>query len=395
MLALLSSYAALVRDIKQVYGTIRQTQAKPLPSVGWEDLHRGPQKAVHRLHPHRVEMRVVKVRRETPSTKTFCLEATEGSLTTFIPGQYVSLFIDKDNLKTSRPLSISSPPNGKGLMELTVRRKTPGLVSSYMLDQVKADDTLTLSSPEGNFHYLPARDTRDVIFIAGGTGITPFMGMTEHLLKEIPDIRIQLFYGSRRSDDIIFHSRLASLAAQYSRFKMNLIIEEPSPDWEGETGRIDAPFLFRHFQPERLAGQTFFLCGPRQMVDSIEESLLGMGVRKQRIRRDITEAPDDITEALGWPVAHSPDQMVKVQLDGRNESIQARSGESLMTALERSGIVMPSQCRSGVCAVCRSKLVSGEVFTPDFVTLRQTDTKAGFIHPCQSYPLTNLVLRLP
>lgn len=81
-----------------------------------------------------------------------------------------------------------------------------------------------------------------------------------------------------------------------------------------------------------------------------------------------------------------------------DESLQvpASGSETVLTALERAGLAPPSLCRSGECGWCRSKLVSGEVFVvPDGDGRRLADRRFGWIHPCSSYPLGNLELRVP
>ena len=71
-----------------------------------------------------------------------------------------------------------------------------------------------------------------------------------------------------------------------------------------------------------------------------------------------------------------------------------RAGEPLMNAMERAGIVVEAVCRSGECTFCRTRLLSGEVFTPSCVCRRWADERFGYIHPCMSYPLSDLRVRV-
>lgn len=75
-------------------------------------------------------------------------------------------------------------------------------------------------------------------------------------------------------------------------------------------------------------------------------------------------------------------------------SVTAKASEPLMNALEREGIVLPAICRAGECGACRTRLVSGKVFVPARIEMRRVDTKAGYIHPCMSYPLEDLQIRI-
>ena len=76
--------------------------------------------------------------------------------------------------------------------------------------------------------------------------------------------------------------------------------------------------------------------------------------------------------------------------------ITASADEPLLTSIERAGIVAPSRCRSGECSWCRSKLVSGKVFVPEKTDgRRRADIEFGYIHPCASFPMSDIVLDVP
>ena len=76
--------------------------------------------------------------------------------------------------------------------------------------------------------------------------------------------------------------------------------------------------------------------------------------------------------------------------------ITASADEPLLTSIERAGIVTPSRCRSGECSWCRSKLVSGKAFVPEKTDgRRRADIEFGYIHPCASFPMSDIVLDVP
>ena len=81
-----------------------------------------------------------------------------------------------------------------------------------------------------------------------------------------------------------------------------------------------------------------------------------------------------------------------VSVDGK--TIDAKSGESLLTALERAGIRVNVCCRSGECSLCRVKLVSGKVFLSKGALLRYADEKFGYVHSCKAYPISDLEIML-
>jgi len=66
-----------------------------------------------------------------------------------------------------------------------------------------------------------------------------------------------------------------------------------------------------------------------------------------------------------------------------------------MNSLERHGSVLPALCRSGECSLCRTRLISGRVYEPPGVRVRRSDRQFGYIHPCMTYPVSDLVIELP
>ena len=110
---------------------------------------------IKRLHPDRLTLKVADIIQETPSTKTLRLVSTDNDLPPFQAGQYLSLFIEVEGIRTSRPYSISSQPNQIAYYDITVKQVANGLVSNFLLNHVSIGDSLTVSGPQGNFYFNP------------------------------------------------------------------------------------------------------------------------------------------------------------------------------------------------------------------------------------------------
>ena len=104
---------------------------------------------IKRLHPDRLTLKVADIIQETPSTKTLRLVSTGNDLPPFQAGQYLSLFIEVEGIRTSRPYSISSQPNQIAYYDITVKQVANGLVSNFLLNHVSIGDSLTVSGPQG------------------------------------------------------------------------------------------------------------------------------------------------------------------------------------------------------------------------------------------------------
>ncbi len=132
---------------------------------------------VGRIHPRRMQVRVAEIREETFTTKTFRLTPLDEPFPPFRAGQFVNLFVAVDGVRTSRPYTISSSPTRRAYIDITVRKMVNGFVSQYLCDRAAVGDQFELSDPAGCFYHDPIVDTGQLVFLAGGCGITPFMSM--------------------------------------------------------------------------------------------------------------------------------------------------------------------------------------------------------------------------
>jgi ferredoxin-NADP reductase len=347
------------------------------------------QRLIDALHPARVRLEVSAILPETASAKTLRLVSPDGHLPPFQAGQYVNLFVEIDGVRTSRPYSISSSPTQVGYYDLTIRRADDGFVSNYLLDEVQVGDAVQSTSPAGTFTYNPLFHGRDLVFLAGGSGITPFMSMIREVADRGLKRNIQLVYGSRTPDDVIFHRDLAQIAALHPNIAFDVVLSDPPAGHTGRTGFLTADCI-RDCIGE-VGNKMFYLCGPEAMYAFCKAELDRLGVARRRVREEVFGPPPDVTRHPGWPAGLRADTAFTVTL-ARGRQITARAGEPLMNSLEREGIILPAQCRTGECSLCRTRLVSGQVYQPPGVKLRKSDRRFGYIHPCLAYPITDVEL---
>lgn len=182
---------------------------------------------INLLHPKVLRLRVSEIREETGTAKTFRLVSADHYLPPFQAGQYINLLVEMDGIRTSRPYSLSSPPNQTGYYDITVRRVADGFVSNYLLDEVKVGDVFESTSPAGNFFHNPLFHGSDLVFLAGGSGITPFMSMIREITDRGLDRRVHLLYGSQDQNDIIFRDELADRAARHANLSVHHVVSAP------------------------------------------------------------------------------------------------------------------------------------------------------------------------
>lgn len=342
---------------------------------------------INLLHPPRLRLRISDLIEETPSTNTLRLVSQDGYLPPFLAGQYIALFLDIGSIWTSRPYSISSPPNQTGYYDITVRRVQGGLVSNYLLDEMRKGDPLESSGPAGHFYYNPLFHDDTMVCLAGGSGITPFMSMIREVVECGLNRTIHLFYGTKDLDDAIFHDRLHTISERFENIHYLPVIENPPEGYEGAEGLITGDLIEKRIGD--VAGKTYYLCGPQGMYDFCIPELEKIGVPGRKIRKEVYGAPVNICDDPGWPKETKADDVFRVRVND-GAAFEARAGHPLMIALEKNGIVIPSLCRSGECSMCRVKVLSGKVFQPAGALLRKSDREFGYVHSCVSYPLEDL-----
>jgi len=343
--------------------------------------------AIDLYHPRELRLRVAGIIEETPSTRTLRMVSTNGYLPPFQAGQYVNLFVEARGVRSSRPYSIASPPNQRAYYDLTVKAVPDGFVSLHLLEELTVGDELVSTGPMGYFFHNPLCHSDDVVYLAGGSGITPMMSMIREATDRGLDRRMHLLYGSRSADDIIFADELGRLAAAHDNLTVDMVISEPEAGYQGLTGFIDRQLI--RDRVGDLATKTFFVCGPEAMYTFCVAELEALGLRRKQIRVEAYGPPGDVTAEPGWPEGLSPEATFTVTVsDGR--TLQVRAGEPLMSGLERHQLVLPAGCRSGECSLCRVKLLSGKVFHARGAKLRKSDLEFGYIHPCTAYPIEDL-----
>ena len=320
------------------------------------------------------------------NAKVIRFVSENGYLPPFEAGQYINIFTEIDGVRTSRPYSISSSPKQRAYYEITVARIKDGFVSDFLLDDIKVGDKFEANGPAGVFRFQPVFHSRKSLFLAGGSGITPFLSMTREIVDSALDRDVVMLYGCRSSKAALYDEELRLYSEKYPNFKYHLVVSENDDSWNGETGFIDRN-LIKRLVPD-YAERTCYICGPQVMNDFCKKELEDLGLPEKQIRREMFGTRRDVQNEQGWLESLTGDEVFNVKIGER--VILAKSGESLLTALERSGVRMNVCCRSGECSLCRVKLVDGKVFLAKGTLQRYADEKYGYIHSCKAYPISDL-----
>ncbi len=151
---------------------------------------------------------LVEAQKLSPTTIGFALQLSEPDALAFLPGQYVNVSVP--GMSQTRSYSFSSMPR-EGRVEFLVRNIPGGLMSSYLADRATAGDALTITGPIGSF-YLRAVE-RPALFLAGGTGLAPFLAMLEVLQASGATQPVHMIYGVTNDADLVAVEKLEAFAA--------------------------------------------------------------------------------------------------------------------------------------------------------------------------------------
>lgn len=371
---------------------IEKAEAKPLPPTN----SYVPNQIANALHPGVQHLKVNKIV-ENENAKIYYLEANAEkgtkSLAYFSAGQYLSIELEIGKMKLNRPYSLASSPKEalEGTYMLTIKRVDGGLASNYILDNWAVGTEVTASEPLGTFTYEPLRDAKTVIGLAGGSGITPFRSLAKAIVDGDEDAELVLLYGTNTLKEAIFQEEFKELEKLSPKFKLVNVLSAEDKDGV-EKGFITAE-LIKKYAPEQYS---IFMCGPQAMVNFVDKEIEKLNLRKKFVRHELFGEYFNPDKEEDYPANVNPTFNITVRIAGKEQTIVANANDSILRSLEKNGIKSPAHCRSGECGWCHSHLISGEIYAPKSVDgRREADLIYGYIHPCCSFPLSDLVIEVP
>ncbi|MHA6346331.1 benzoate 1,2-dioxygenase electron transfer component BenC [Roseivivax sp. CAU 1761] len=221
--------------------------------------------AVCKTAPEAVEGEVLGV--DALSETSFSLRVKLGKPVSFLPGQYVSVTVPGTD--AHRSYSFSSAPGAEEATFL-IRNLPGGVMSGYLGDRVQPGDTVTLTGPIGAFYLRPIE--RAQLWLAGGTGLAPFLSMLEQVAEQGSDHPITLYYAVSRAADLVELDRVSALADRIGNVTVITVLAE------GDHARTG--FVTDHLASDDLNGGDcdVYLCGPPPMVDAVRAHFGKLGV---------------------------------------------------------------------------------------------------------------------
>ncbi|RXT57148.1 NADH oxidase [Bosea sp. Tri-44] len=221
-----------------------------------------------KVKPSSLPATVAEIRQLSLSTIGFSL-AVAGEPLSYLPGQYVNVSVP--GTTQTRSYSFSSMSRD-GAVEFLVRNIPGGLMSSYLAKRAAPGDGLTITGPVGSFYLREVK--RPLLFLAGGTGLAPFLAMLDELKNIGSDQPIHMIYGVTSDADLVETDKLTAFAAQIAGFTYSTIVADPA------SGHDRKGYVTNHMPDAVLHGGDvdLYLCGPPPMVDAVRTHLAERGV---------------------------------------------------------------------------------------------------------------------
>ncbi len=302
------------------------------------------------------------------------------------PGQFITLALPSPRGLIYRSYSLCGDGSPDSPWEITIKRQEGGAASNYLYANAQIGATFQCSAPLGSF-TLPSRlaPGSTLVFVATGSGITPIMGMLRALAKVAPSLRlqVQLHYAYRSPDDAIYGRALSTL--------------DPQRQWLTQWHYISSHG--NRMSAERILASVghststahWFVCGSDRLKRTMEHLLLQRGVPVAQFH---SESFGEMRRESAASIRLSaiPSATVRVRLAESGAVLTASSHETLLEALERNGYRPPFNCRTGICATCKLRLVAGQVNRGADSGLTQAQRAAGEVLSCVARPLGDVTI---
>ncbi|MBT8324125.1 MAG: 2Fe-2S iron-sulfur cluster binding domain-containing protein [Winogradskyella sp.] len=348
---------------------------------------------------HKVKLADIYKETDDTSVLTFDIPQELKENFKFHQGQHLTLrqVIDGEDIRRSYSLC-SSPLEDK--WQVAVKQIPGGKFSTYVNEQLKSNELLEIMAPSGTFgvEVLP-QASKNYLFFAAGSGITPIMSMIKTHLAAEPNSTCKLFYVNKTAKSIIFKEELEQLRNTYfGRLEIYYFLTKEKRDIDLFNGRFDDDKM-------KVLTNTFidipdtsevFLCGPETMVNYVSDFLIKAGLPKELIHFEL------FVSGLSEEDIKRQERLAKQNVEGVEVTIvdggkeflftMTKDYDNILDAALNAGADLPFACKGGVCSTCKCQVVDGEVEMKINYALEDKEVAQNYVLSCQAVPTTPKVV---
>jgi ferredoxin-NADP reductase/MOSC domain-containing protein YiiM/ferredoxin len=346
-------------------------------------------------------LRILRIERESGSVKSLVLLPADGRpLVAALPGQFIVLRLQPEPEEPAvlRNYSLSDLP-ATDHYRVSIKQELNGVASNYLHTQIRVGDVVEVAAPRGSFTLKPGDNP--VVLISAGVGATPVLAMLHALAHETSPREVWWLFGARNRGEHPFAEESRDLVKRLSRGRSYIWYSRPGP--EDRPGvDFDMPGRIATDALEKLGvplDADFYLCGPSAFLKDITSGLAALGVSGERVHEEIFGAAKAITPGI-TESSHAHPHRPEGPAGAGPRVTFTRSGlnvcwspmyASLLELAEACDVPVGWSCRIGVCHMCESGLISGNVaYQP-----QPLDAPArGNLLICCSQPQTDVAIDL-
>ncbi|HJP69477.1 MAG TPA: PepSY domain-containing protein [Sphingomicrobium sp.] len=306
--------------------------------------------------PARLKLRLVARHDESSNVTAFeFVDASGDHLPAFSAGSHIDLYLPGG---ITRQYSLCNDPRETHRYMIAVlleANSRGGCV--YLHHQLDVGDILEASYPRN--HFPLAHGARHSVLIAGGIGITPLLCMAERLSNI--GASFELRYCVRSIEDAAFHARISGSA----------FADRVTFHGSEQGTRLDVHHLLTS-QPDQTH---IYVCGPARLIQAVNEAATAVGLEDSLVHREYFEAAAS-KDALNEPF--------DVVIGSTGMKVRVSEDESIVAALARAGIDIPTSCSEGICGTCITRVIEGEIEHRDLIMSREEQARHDRLTPCCS-----------
>ncbi|HEY5852589.1 MAG TPA: PDR/VanB family oxidoreductase [Aldersonia sp.] len=283
-----------------------------------------------KLETGTTELVVRQMRWESQDVMSLRLERTDGAaVPSWTPGAHLDIHLGRGLV---RQYSLCGDQDDKTGYRIAVLRDPLSRGGSrHVHDTLRPGQIVPISEPRNNFEML---DSKKYLFLAGGIGITPILTMIGEAQRR--GAEWELYYGGRTRETMAFLDEL-----EHYGDRVHIVSED-------REGRLDLPGLLETPRPDTLV----YTCGPEGLLAAVESYSSVWPENAIQLERFKPKARAEADEPEG-------DKPVRIVCSRSGISTTAGPDESLLDALEASGVDVMNSCREGMCGSCETRVLQG------------------------------------
>lgn len=329
------------------------------------------------------------IKRETPNSVSISFDVPENlkSNFDFKAGQYITIKYFLDGKEVRRAYSISSSPQS-GELRVGIKKVELGIFSPFANEKLKVGDILEVMPPTGKFLLEP--NLRHYAAFAAGSGITPILSLAKSTLEELPQSTFLLIYGNKSMEETMFYDEIMALRKKYpERFSVEFVFSRKEHD-NARFGRIDRSIVnyFIKNKYDDISHESFYLCGPEEMIDEVSATLKQHGINAKQIHHELFS-----TAEKGLLLEkHDGNSKITIVLDDEEVDFEMPQTKSILEAALDEGLDAPYSCQGGICSTCIARIKEGKAEMRKNQILTDSEIADGLILTCQAHPTTPTIV---